>query len=312
MSRCDVIIPTYNSSTVLPLSLPALLSQAIPNGWQLHLIISDDGSSDHTPALARKIITNNSSQLSGFKILTNRHGGSAAARNHALSCAQGDVIFFLGADIIMRPRVLLQHLNHHTRFPAHNIAVLGMVVWDPRLRPSPFMEWLVHGGPQNDFDSTLGHEQVDPRSYFFGSHLSIKRSFIHTARFDERFKEYGWEDLEFGHRLARKGLKLYVLPQAICHHYHHNDLNQVLNRQQIVGYNLYLWDKREPDLHLLPLYPFKKQIKHMLFAYSGASLLLKKLVKVTHTRFSTPKLFEILIAAAFWKGIKKAKLSEDI
>ena len=80
------------------------------------------------------------------QVITGSHTGAAGARNRALAHAHGDIVLFLGADISLRPQALAEHLRFHEAHPAVHAGALGFVLWDPRLRPTPLMEWMTHGG----------------------------------------------------------------------------------------------------------------------------------------------------------------------
>src|SRR5688572_24189811 len=160
---CDVIIPTYNNAAVLPTTLAALFEQSTDPAWRIRLILSDDGSQDNTVAVAQAWRERAPWPLT---ILTNDHRGAAHARNRALDVSQSHIILFLGADIVLRPKALFAHTDFHDHFTAEHDAALGHVAWDPRLSPTPFMEWMVHGGPQNDFDVLLGQTEADARHFF--------------------------------------------------------------------------------------------------------------------------------------------------
>ncbi|MDZ4344131.1 MAG: glycosyltransferase family A protein, partial [Candidatus Binatia bacterium] len=181
---CDIIIPAYQNETTLPLTLKALEAQTIPSPWQVRVLIADDGSTDRTAAVANQFTHRRKLNLA---VIAGKHAGAAAARNQALSQAQAALVFFLGADIILCPGSLAAHLNWHQHHPAPSLGALGFVGWDPRLKPSPLMEWSIHGGPQNDYDSLLGKAFADPKHYFYGSHLSLKRSFLQNDQFSPVF-----------------------------------------------------------------------------------------------------------------------------
>ena len=174
MPTCDIVIPTYNSADVLPYTLRALFNQPIPQNWAVCLIISDDGSSDTTLATLKQHLAP-SSWLPTITV-TGPHTGVAGARNRGLAVARADIILLLGADIIITVGTLAAHLNFHAAHPHKLEGALGMIKWDPRLPPTPFMEWMVHGGPQNNFDALLGQTTADPAHFFYGSHISFKKS----------------------------------------------------------------------------------------------------------------------------------------
>lgn len=288
---CDVIIPAFNNAAVLPETLAALLAEHIPPGWQCYLIISDDGSTDNTLPIAQNTPTPAGWQK---KIITGNHAGPGAARNRALDVATAEIIFFLGADIILRPGVLAQHLKFHEQHPEQFAAALGMVRWNPRLPPTPLMEWMTHGGQQNDFDSVLGKTTADPKKYFYASHLSLKHSLIQNLRFPE-IPGYGWEDMMFGRTMAQRGLTLHVLPQAIGLHHHVSAVDHITQRQQAVGRNL--------DYQFVPPRSFWNHIRRALFVYCGGQIFLTWFLVKCSGRYSLPRLFLVFTSNEFWRGV---------
>lgn len=296
MPRCDFIIPALNSADSLPYTLEALTDQEIPAGWQARIILADDGSTDATATTARLWRKKSRWPLI---LLEGTRAGAAAARNRALEQTRADIIFFLGADIILRPRAVAAHLQFHERNPAAASAVLGMIKWDPRLAPTPLMEWMIHGGPQNDFDALLGDEKV-PARYFYGSHLSLKRKLIGAERFSEAFGLYGWEDIEFGQRLARRGLALHVLPAALGLHRHLYSVAAIARRQEVVGRGVRIFKPHYRQWHW----------RYWWFGKVGGRLGLHWLMRLTAARLSTPWLFSIFTGSYFWQGVHKFRVDK--
>lgn len=304
---CDIIIPTYNNRPVLPVTLAALFAQAIPNGWNTHIIVSDDGSTDNTLAsldsLTSLPLPSPSWRLT---VMTGPHTGPGGARNRALARSKADIIFFLGADILLRPGSLRAHLKFHSTNPATTDAALGMVRWDPRLRHSPFMEWMTHGGQQNAFDDLLGRLTADPRHYFYGSHLSLKRAVLPHPAFTESLAG-GWEDLELGQRLADRSLTLHVLHHAIGLHRHFYSIVAMRKRALAAGENLARYQALHPHT---PLLPSRSPLKHFLrwfFIVAGMQAALGLTLRFLSARFSTPRLFMVYTANQFWRGVWRSK-----
>lgn len=290
---CDVIMPVFNNANVLSKTLAALFSQNIPNSWQCRLIISDDGSADDTVVIVQKIEAPANWQK---KVITGKHAGPGAARNRGLEIADSDIVFFLGADILLRPGALAHHLTFHEQHPEVSAAALGMVKWDPRLLPTPLMEWMVHGGQQNDFDSLLGKTTADPAHFLYASHVTLKRSLIQNLRFPEH-AGYGWEDLMLGDALARRGLKLYVLHQAIGLHHHFYSVEQVAGRQRFVGRNL--------SHQSIPHRSLFNHLRRALFIVLGGQIILGLILKKFSFR-SLPRLFLLFTSTEFWRGMWKS------
>lgn len=301
---CDIIIPTYNNASVITRTLRALFQQKVPAELPWRLIISDDGSTDDTVAVIQKVQAESPWPL---RVLNNPHRGAASARNQGLAVSESPFILFLGADILLQPGALAAHANFHHEHPAHHVAALGHVTWDPLISPSPFMAWLIHGGPQNDFDALLGQTAADPRHYFYGSHLSLKKEMLNHARWQTKFGAYGWEDLDLGRRLAEKGLILKTLFVARGLHHHAYSVNDMCRRQRAAGASLNIYQQLHPAVPLLPLITWRSRVKLWLLCGSGLAVALKTLLRYSGKRWTTPRLFFLLTTVEYWRGIISAQ-----
>jgi glycosyltransferase involved in cell wall biosynthesis len=89
----SVIVPVYNGGETFRHCLAALSKSAYKQ-WEC--IIVDDGSADNSIAIAESY---------GAKIVKNMppRSGPARARNIGAQAAQGDILFFIDADIRVRP-----------------------------------------------------------------------------------------------------------------------------------------------------------------------------------------------------------------
>ena len=302
MPTCDIIIPAYNNADVLPLTLAALQEQGVPAGWEVGVIVADDGSTDSTPAVISSMRRPLAARGLRLTCLRDVHAGAARARNRALAMSKADIVFFLGADIILRPSSLAAHLqfHQHSRSAA---AALGMVRWDPRLLPTPLMEWMVHSGPQNDFDSLLGTPTANPTHFFFGSHLSIPRKFLPRGGFPIDYESYGWEDLDLGRQLAKEGMRLAVLHAAVGLHRHAYSAADVYRRQRSVGRGVGIYAQRYPKAQILPPVTLRRWLKIRAYQLSGARLVLRLSMRILAPRYSLPRLFLLITAAEYWLGV---------
>lgn len=307
MPSCDIVIPTHNNASVLPHTLKALFAQDVPPGWKLRLIASDDGSSDNTITILKK----HPAPTSWFPTctVTGSHVGAAGARNRGLSATKADIILLLGADIILLPDALAAHLNFHANHPSKLDGALGMIKWDPRLKPTPLMEWMTHGGPQNNFDALLGKATADPAHFFYGSHVSLKSSLLSTTPFPESYHSYGWEDVDLGRQLARLGLALHILHNALSLHRHYYTVQDITQRQRHVGKNIVIYQKRYPDTRLIPPQTRIQRAKHTVLTFTPLNNVLHSLLSLTSLTFSTPYLFSRITSADFWHGVNTNKNS---
>ena len=306
-STCDIIIPTYQNGATLRQAASSLFSQAISSGWQTRLIISDDGSTDDTIEACNKLQP--PAAWSHTEVIAGPHTGAAGARNRGLKLSSADIIMFLGADIILRPSALSAHLDFHRHNNKKEHAALGAVKWDPRLLPSPLMEWMMHGGTQNNFDAILGQRVVSPKHFFYGSFISLKRNMLGSNPFPVQYQSYGWEDLDLGRRLAAQGLKLHFLPNSVGLHSHNYSAKNIYRRQRSIGLNLVTYQQRHPNISLLPRSTLLNRGLHRVLSLTGAIALTCFIVSKTHKTWSTPKLFALILTTKLKQGIRSANAS---
>jgi glycosyltransferase involved in cell wall biosynthesis len=99
----SILIPAYNAEKWIG----ACLKSAISQTWQrTEVIVVDDGSRDSTLDVARLY------ESAKVRVVSQENGGASAARNRALSLAQGDYIQWMDADdILAADKISLQLIN---------------------------------------------------------------------------------------------------------------------------------------------------------------------------------------------------------
>lgn len=288
MKTCDIIIPTYNGEKKLRQHvIPALRGQHIPTGWTVRLVICDDGSQKKYEDTFEW-----DGSWQAPRILHLTHAGRSQTRNAGIDASTADVLLFLADDIILRQNALASHLQFHEMHTELHTAALGCIVWDPRLEPTAFMEWMMHGGQQNDYDSLLGVATCDAAQFFYGSFISLKRAYLGGQRFNEAMTQYGWEDLELGERLKKKGLTLSVLHDARALHRHLYSPSAILERQRIVGAGAIRVNRTTT-----------RRLRHTLYWWLGGRAVLTAFVKKYGNRHVFPRIFEYVTAGEFWYGV---------
>ena len=226
----SVVIPTYNRAEIVRKTLQGYAAQD-SIGQILELLVVDDGSSDNTRSVVEECAR---SLLVPVRYLYQQNSGLAAARNHAIREARGDLILFGDDDIVPGQSMVTEHLAWHRRYPEPTAGVLGHVAWAPEVRATPFMEWAGLYGPQFQFGYFKPGMELDFRHAYF-CNTSIKRSFLEqNGFFNESFRGYGWEDIEFSYRLYERGWLLRYNPHAIGYHYKFETFEQTLRRTEQV------------------------------------------------------------------------------
>jgi GT2 family glycosyltransferase len=239
----SVLIPTKDRAPALAHTLDSLSEQeGFEGGFEI--VVADNGSSDDTPAVLRRA----SEKLPSLTAVTEPEGGPASARNAAAASARGEVLLLLGDDTApAAANLLARHAALHRDNPAAEFACLGKIEWSPQATVTDFMRWLDQGGPQFHYWE-IGPGAVDTTSYFYSSHLSLKREALAgVGGFDRRFPFAAVEDTDLGIRLADRGVTLEYHPELLVWHDHPTTVEASLRRMVRVGRSAALYNSLHGD-----------------------------------------------------------------
>jgi len=243
----SVIIPTYNRSGVLLRCINALLDQTIPEA-EYEILVVDDGSSDKTTDMLGEV---GGTVHVEMYYLRQNHKGPAAARNLAIRNAKGDVLLFMGDDILASPTMLAEHVQWHRMHPEDNVAVLGYVTWSSEIPLTPFMQFLSEHSDMQFAYGIIQDEEDIGYQHFYTSNISLKRAFLlANGLFDEDFPDAGQEDIELGYRLEKKGLRIVFNRKAVGYHLHPMDLESFSHRMEIIGFSAEIFNRKHPEVAL--------------------------------------------------------------
>jgi glycosyltransferase involved in cell wall biosynthesis len=117
--KVSVIIPTYNRSKYLPRAVKSVLGQTFSD---LEVIIVDDCSTDQTPAVAKKIVSQDS-RVRYHRLEKNQ--GAPKARNTGIGLAKGEYIGLLDDDDNWRPNKLELQVKKFDSSPEEVALVYG-------------------------------------------------------------------------------------------------------------------------------------------------------------------------------------------
>lgn len=227
---CAVVIPTYNRSDMLRQTLHSLTRQNMPAD-RFEVIVSDDGSSDDTAAIAQSFSDKLRLAYHFQEDLGNRAG---VARNAGARLASAPVLVFLDAGAIAGPDFLTWHVRAHQGDTP--TAVLGYAYgFNPDIEPRPGLAEALATLPpegvlaayaddpafldcrQGEFDSCDFDvdRRLAPWMLLFTINCSVRADvFWKVGGFDEGFRGWGMEDLELGYRLRRHGAAFQVSREA--------------------------------------------------------------------------------------------------
>jgi glycosyltransferase involved in cell wall biosynthesis len=191
----SVIIPVYNSEDILESCLKGVFASDIS---QFECIVVNDGSTDNSIEIAKQF---------PVKIVENPAGpeGPANARNHGAEHAQGEILFFIDADVVIKEDTISKVSNTFEDNP-QIAALFGSYDEDPNDRGflSQYKNLLHHYVHQR------GHENAIT---FWSGCGAVKRDvFFEMGGFDAKsYPKPSIEDIELGYRLRNSGYQIIAL-----------------------------------------------------------------------------------------------------
>jgi glycosyltransferase involved in cell wall biosynthesis len=206
--RFSVVIPTYRRRDVVAANVAALARQEFDGPFEVIVVV--DGSTDGTAEALRAL------EVSfPLTVVEQPNGGSAAARNHGAALARGELLLFLDDDMEAHPRLLAEHdASHRTGADA----VLGHIPLHPASPPGLLTEGVRTWA--DDRTKRLSRPGAEPGlEDLLTGQLSVAATlFERLGGFDTGFRQQATssnEDLDFGHRLLRRGHRVLFNPDAI-------------------------------------------------------------------------------------------------
>ncbi|MEL6724771.1 MAG: glycosyltransferase family A protein [Pseudomonadota bacterium] len=194
-ARLTICVPTWKDSA------DALLCSLVrlPGAEQCTLLIFDDGSldSDLTRQLARHILRYpGPARL----ICAPKNKGRSHARNRLKALAESDWILFLDAD--MQPDdddFLKRYLDAIDANDTPSLVAGGFSLEHSR----PTKETHLHAAQSAMSECvTAAHRAKEPGRFVFTSNILVHRSVLDEIEFDPGFEGWGWEDIDWGLRVA--------------------------------------------------------------------------------------------------------------
>jgi len=307
----SIVIPTYNKVAHLKATLESLENLEYPREY-FEVVVVDDGSHDGTSSFL-------SGALFHYKLRLFHHHknrGRAAARNTGVRQAGGRVVVFLDNDMKAAPGLLTAHLSRHD--DEHRLVVLGNVRRAPEVRPTALVRYLDSRGVHK-----LKLGEPIPFRYFVTNNVSLEREFLLAAGlFDERFREFGGEDLELGYRLDKAGARFVYSPEARTYRTDYRDISELCKAMVTYGESsLPIILETHPQLkelvkaHMLePARPFSepffltcKKVSFHLALWRPWGSMAALLARFFNRLFVPAILFDYLILFHYLKGVRRSR-----
>jgi glycosyltransferase involved in cell wall biosynthesis len=218
-----VCVVTYERPRSLALVLESIAAQRGIEPSQIEVVVSDDGSKDHTPQVVEDF-----QKRAPFpvKFITHPHLTFQAAlcRNAGAAATQAPYMLFLDGDCILPSHHLATHLKHRRRGIVFSgdcgkvAQAISQNVTPDAVRRGDYSALLSNTERRrlqkldwkSRFYNFIKHP-TKPRSLRSGDFSIWREDFNLVNGFDENFCGWGGEDDDLGWRLRRAGMRLHSL-----------------------------------------------------------------------------------------------------
>lgn len=291
LMKASVIIPAYNSSERLYLSLTSLKYQDCSKKL-FEVIVINNGSDDNTKSMLSGFEPNYEMKVVNLEV--NR--GRAAARNIGIENSKGSILIFHDSDMLAAKKFISTHIMLHkdertvicgagwrriysfyykefNGYLRRNFISgrwrykdkYGDCAMAERVKLLDENELMNDRFLKKSFILDMREEKLKKVIEAFGADLSgynfpwrffmTNNSSVHRKAveeigfFDERYIDWGCEDLDFAYRLYRSGYSFKRVDDAISVHQEHP-----ISKQQNAGKNIYYFTKKYNTIDLMLFY----------------------------------------------------------
>ena len=195
----SVLVPTYNyDCTAL---VKRLAKEASELSVDVEILVADDCSTDLVVRQANASL----GDVEGCRVfMRTENGGRAQTRNFLARQAQYSQLLFLDADGMPANPAFL---SVYAEAMGKADVVCGAIL-HPEECPSPDKSLRYRYEKEAERRFTAEKRNQRPYASFRSFNFMISKEAFNKVRFDEDFKDYGYEDLLFGRMLKEKGLSV--------------------------------------------------------------------------------------------------------
>jgi glycosyltransferase involved in cell wall biosynthesis len=165
----------------------------------VEVIVLDDGTGD-AGRTAEVTAAVEAMSLPARLVTLARNEGRSKGRNRLVSHARGGHFLFLDSDMVPDADAFLDNwVSEAARGAEVVFGGFSLIQLEPR------PEHALHRAMATHSDCLTAEERRrTPEKYVFTSNLLVRRDVFEAEAFDEGFAGWGWEDVEWGMRVARR------------------------------------------------------------------------------------------------------------
>lgn len=203
----SIIIPTYNRKQLLKKCLNSVFNSSYK---KYEVIVVDDCSTDDTSETVKKF------KCKYIKLKLNQGVGNA--RNIGAQHAQGEILFFIDSDVVIKKNTLKNLVKDFHEHP--NLELMCGYKLPKNLSKNYSSDFVMLRKTYRVSEWLERPKKTVTNSFIETAAFAIKKhTFTKLEGFSTRFKRSGVEDHEFGHRISQKYPIYFFKNLGVYHHF---------------------------------------------------------------------------------------------
>ena len=206
----SIIVPTRGGAYRLPVLLGSLERQTRRD---FEIIVVVDGDIDGTTSILERWSADHPSLLL-HNIVFPENRGRSAALNAGHEAARGQVLIRCDDDLEPAADYVELHISTHAAGPSGVIGLYANVLPDTAYARS-------YGTDADQLfrEEALALSPSDHWRYWAGNVSVTRAAWDLVGGYDEDYRRYGWEDVDYGYRLHAAGVPVRIVPELTTRHH---------------------------------------------------------------------------------------------
>lgn len=209
--KLSVLIPTYDYKCYTLVA--ALYQQLVASRAEYEIIVADDGSRDRVSVISNLRIN----ELPGCRyIRRERNVGRAAIRNFLVSEAKGEWLLFLDSDAAVDSPLFICRLLDAIDHACGAKVIMGGLHHAAHM-PDPSVSLRYRYEKEADRHRSAAERSQHPYLHTTAFNLCMRNEVARRLPFEEKCKEYGFEDVYLGATMQRLGMQVMHIDNPLLH-----------------------------------------------------------------------------------------------
>ena len=198
----SVVVPSFRGAERLPMLLEGFRAQTFQGEWEMVVVL--DGVVDESVELLDAV-----DDVPVRVVVLPENRGRPAALNAGFAEARGDIFVRCDDDLGVQPSYLALHAEAHT--DGGSVGIVGLC--HDVLPDNAYAR--AYGRPSNERLRKAAYEKPPDRWWtYWAANCSIPaETYARVGPYDEGFRVYGWEDVDWGYRLHLLGVPVLLEPR---------------------------------------------------------------------------------------------------